>query len=113
MESYRCCSPTFFLVVAKFEKLYVIITLSEHIFDFYSDEQYRQLWVELETFLRCSRLTSKMHAKLFNYLRNDVDIDEENLDDSITATNDSKSLKVLANLRKTHVSVVSLFGIEN
>ncbi|XP_046853140.1 integrator complex subunit 13-like isoform X2 [Xenia sp. Carnegie-2017] len=53
------------------------------------DEQYRQLWVELETFLRCSRLTSKMHAKLFNYLRNDVDIDEENLDDSITATNDN------------------------
>lgn len=54
-----------------------------------------------------------MHAKLFNYLRNDVDIDEENLDDSITATNDSKSIKVLANLRKTHVSVVRLFGIEN
>ncbi len=53
------------------------------------DEQYRQLWAEMETFLQTTSSTSKMHARVYNYLRGDPENDEENSNDSISTQNES------------------------
>jgi hypothetical protein len=59
-------------------------------FVFPRDEQYRQLWVEMESFLQTMSSTSKMHAKVYNYLRSDPENDEENSNDSMSIQNESK-----------------------
>ena len=54
------------------------------------DEQYRQLWAEMETFLQTMSSTSKMHGSVYNYLRGDPENDEENSNDSMSIQNESK-----------------------
>ena len=56
----------------------------------FRDEHYRQLWTEMETFLQTMSSVSKMHGRVYNYLRGDPEIDEENSNDSISIQNESK-----------------------
>lgn len=58
----------------------------------FRDEQYRQLWAEMETFLQTMSSTSKMHGRVYNYLRGDPENDEENSNDSMSIQNESKLL---------------------
>jgi hypothetical protein len=44
----------------------------------------------MESFLQTMSSTSKMHAKVYNYLRSDPENDEENSNDSMSIQNESK-----------------------
>ena len=57
---------------------------------FIRDEQYRQLWAEMESFLQSTSTTSKMHAKVLYYLRGDSENDEENSNGFTPIPTDSK-----------------------
>lgn len=53
-------------------------------------EQYQQLWAEMDTFLKITSTTSKMHARVYNYILGDPENDEENSNDSMSIQNESE-----------------------